>query len=149
MEVDDGWPPVGVESLWAIDQGDGTVQLANTPWFAQGIASGDLLRVEVDADGLRWAVEIAQASGHCTFRLIVLRDGGSEIARREVLESFHRFGTTGEGIEQFGMVALDVPPDADYGRIRELLEHGEAQGWWEWDEGCATAAWIATAANAG
>ncbi|MFD5124295.1 DUF4265 domain-containing protein [Streptomyces sp. NPDC058385] len=47
-----------------------------------------------------------------------------------MLKTFHRLGTAGEGIEQFQMVALDVPPDADLLRIRKLLEHGESKGWW-------------------
>ncbi|WP_043476716.1 DUF4265 domain-containing protein [Kitasatospora sp. MBT66] len=58
-----------------------------------------------------------------------------------MLGTFHRLDTTGEGIEQFGMVALDVPSDADIQRIRTLLEHGDAKGWWHWEEGCVTAAW--------
>ncbi|MGW7043220.1 DUF4265 domain-containing protein [Streptomyces avermitilis] len=50
-------------------------------------------------------------------------------------------------MEQFRMVALDVPPDADLTRIRKLLEHGEAKGWWHWEEGAVTDAWRATAAE--
>jgi hypothetical protein len=144
MEVDeDGWPPASVESLWAVDLGDGTVRLDNTPWFVRGVASGDIIQIDVDQDGLWWAGETIRASEHCTIRLIVLKDGGSAAARGSVLEIFHRLGTTGEGIEQFRMVALDVPPTADLARIRKLLEHGESEGWWHWEEGCVTAAWTA------
>ena len=145
MDVDeDGWPPASVESLWAVDLGDGTVRLDNTPWFVRGVASHDIIRVQVDEDGLWWAGETVRASGNCTIRLIVLKDGGSAEARQSVLEIFHKLGTKGEGIEQFRMVALDVPPSANIGRIRTLLEHGEAKEWWHWEEGCVTAAWVAT-----
>lgn len=42
MDIDeDGWPPASVESLWAVDLGDGTVRLDNTPWFVRGVASDD------------------------------------------------------------------------------------------------------------
>ncbi|MEV7025346.1 DUF4265 domain-containing protein [Kitasatospora sp. NPDC093558] len=147
LDVDeDGWPPVGVESVRAVDLGDGTVRVANAPWFAQGIASGDVVRVELDEDGVRWAEETVEASDHCTIRLIVLQDGGSTEARQAVLDDFHRLGTTGEGIERFGMVALDVPPSADLPRIRALLERGDAEGRWDWEEGCVTAAWTAAGA---
>jgi hypothetical protein len=146
MDVDEeGWPPASVESLWAVDLGDGSVRLDNTPWFVRGVASGDIIRVESDEEGVRWAGETVRASEHCTIRLIVLKDGGSAAARQTVLKAFHRLGTTGEGIEQFRMVALDVPPDADLPRIRKLLEHGEGEGWWHWEEGCVTAAWRSTA----
>ncbi|WP_448316780.1 DUF4265 domain-containing protein [Streptomyces sp. CO7] len=145
METEDGWPPVSVESLWAVDLGHGTVRLDNTPFFVRGVAGGDIVRVQQGDDGVLWAGETVQASQNCTIRLIVLKDEGSATARQSVLEVFHRLGTTGEGIERFRMVALDVPPQADLPRIRELLEHGETEGWWHWEEGCVTAAWEAAA----
>ncbi|MFJ3860361.1 DUF4265 domain-containing protein [Streptomyces sp. NPDC090085] len=148
MEVDeDGWPPASVESLWAVDLGDGTVRLDNTPWFVRGVASGDIVQVKIDDDGLRWARETIRASENCTIRLIVLKDGGSAAARQTVLETFHRLGATGEGIEQFRMVALYVPPEADIPRIRKLLEHGAAREWWHWEEGCVTSAWAAAVSD--
>ncbi|MET9604813.1 DUF4265 domain-containing protein [Streptomyces sp. NPDC006512] len=146
MDIDeDGWPPASVESLWAVDLGDGTVRLDNTPWFVRGVASGDIVKVESDGDGVLWAGETVRPSQNCTIRLIVLKDDGSAAARQSVLEVFHRLGTTGEGIEQFRMVALDVPPEADLPRIRALLEDGEAKEWWHWEEGCVTPAWEAAA----
>ncbi|MEF2528970.1 MULTISPECIES: DUF4265 domain-containing protein [Streptomyces] len=146
LDVDeDGWPPAGIESLWAVDLGDGTVRLDNTPWFVRGVASDDIIRVDVDDEGVRWAGETVRASENCTIRLIVLKDGGSAAARQSVLEIFHSLGTTGEGIEKYRMVALDVPPKANLPKIRQLLEHGDAKGWWHWEEGCVTAAWKATA----
>lgn len=146
MELDGDWPPASVESLWAVDLGDGTVRLANTPWFVRGIACGDVIAVEADEHGDLWAGETVAPSPNCTIRLIVLKDGGSTAALRSVLDVFHRLGTTGEGIEKFGMVALDVPPEAELPKIRRLLEHGDAKGWWHWEEGCVTEAWKATAA---
>ncbi|MFE1953685.1 DUF4265 domain-containing protein [Streptomyces sp. NPDC059524] len=146
MDVDeDGWPPVSVESLWAVDLGDGTVRLDNTPWFVRGVSSDDIIRVDLDGEGVRWAGETVESAEHCTIRLIVLKDSGSAAARESVLETFHRLGTTGEGIQRFGMVALDVPPGADLPQIRKLLEHGESEGRWQWEEGCVTAAWRAAA----
>lgn len=142
MEVDeDGWPPASIESLWAVKLGNGTVRLDNTPWFVRGVASEDIIRVEVEDDGALYARETIQPSQNCTIRLIVLKDEGSAAARQTVLETFHRLGTTGEGIESFRMVALDVPPEADLPKIRKLLEHGAAKEWWHWEEGCVTSAW--------
>lgn len=142
MEVDeDGWPPASIESLWAVKLGNGTVRLDSTPWFVRGVACGDIIRVELEDDGVLHARETIQPSQNCTIRLIVLKDGGSAAARQTVLETFHRLGTTGEGIERFRMVALDVPPEAGLPKIRKLLEHGEAKEWWHWEEGRVTSAW--------
>lgn len=90
---------------------------------------------------------MVRSSENCTIRLIVLKDSGSAAARQSVLEIFHKLGTAGEGIERYRMGALDVPPEADLSRIRKLLEHGTAKGWWHWEEGCVTAAWRSTATN--
>ncbi|MFJ2095423.1 DUF4265 domain-containing protein [Streptomyces sp. NPDC087901] len=112
-----------------MDIGDGTVRLDNTPWFVRGVASHDIIRVEVDDEGVRWAGDSVQASQNCTIRLIVLKDGGSAAARESVLEIFHGLGTTGEGIEQYRMVALDVPPEVHLPQFHKLLGHVEAKGW--------------------
>ena len=42
---------------------------------------------------------------------------------------FAPLGVTGEGLQQYGIVAFDVPPDADLRAVQRLLQRGE-------DEGC-------------
>ena len=77
MEVDeDGWPPASVESLWAVDLGDGTVRLDNTPWFVRGVTSRDIIQVDVEEDGLRWAGSVDRAEGR---RLSSQRSGHAEL----------------------------------------------------------------------
>jgi hypothetical protein len=91
LEIDeDGWPPAGMESLWAVDLGDGTVRLDNTPWFVRRVASDDIIRVEVDDEGVRWAGETVRASENCTIRLIVLKDGGSGAVNDHVIPRARR-----------------------------------------------------------
>ncbi|WP_328582521.1 DUF4265 domain-containing protein [Streptomyces sp. NBC_00370] len=113
LEIEDDWPPVGVEGLWAIDLGDGIVRLDNVPWFVPGVACGDVFLASADEEGLFWAGDVVRPSENCTIRLIVLRDKGSVAARQSVLDLFRDLGVRGEGVEQFRMVALDVPPTAD------------------------------------
>ncbi|MEU6174818.1 DUF4265 domain-containing protein [Streptantibioticus parmotrematis] len=147
LEREDGWPPVSVESLWAVDQGDGTARLDNIPWFVRGVACGDIVATEPDGDGTRWAGEVVRRSENCTIRLIVLRDGGSRPTRQTVINAFQHLGVDGEGVEQFGMVALDVPPTADLAKVQELLHHGVTEEWWDVEEGCVTARWRTTSAG--
>ncbi len=45
-----------------------------------------------------------------------------------VLESFKRHGISGEGLEQYGIVALEIPPDADFETIKRDLRAGEESG---------------------
>ncbi|MEW2134789.1 DUF4265 domain-containing protein [Streptomyces sp. NPDC005435] len=145
LEVEDDWPPAGVESLWGVDLGDGSVRLANVPWFVRGVACGDVVAVEADEEGVRWGGEVVRRSENCTVRLIVFRDGGSGAARQSVIDAFRELGADGEGIERFGMVALDVPPAADLAGIQRLLRHGVAEGWWDMEEGAITERWRAVA----
>ncbi|MDX2709908.1 DUF4265 domain-containing protein [Streptomyces sp. PA03-6a] len=147
LEIEDHWPPAGVGSLWAIDRGDGKAELANTPFFIRGVALGDIVETSVDDEGVRWAGKVVQPSDNCTIRLIVLRDSGSAAAGQSVLDVFHELGADGEGIEQFRMVSLDIPLEANLGRIKRLLQHGVDQEWWHVEEGCITDAWRTTEAG--
>ncbi|MGW9025231.1 DUF4265 domain-containing protein [Streptomyces sp. NPDC055722] len=54
LEIENDWPPAGVESLWAIDRGNGEVELANTPFFVRGVAIGDIVETSMDDEGVRW-----------------------------------------------------------------------------------------------
>lgn len=138
---------MSVESLWAVDHGDGTARLDNIPWFVRGIAYGDIVTTEPDEEGVRWAGEVVRRSENCTIRLIVSRDGGSGASRQSVINAFAELGVDGEGIEKFGMVALDVPPTADLAKVQRLLNHGVAKEWWDMKEGCITAQWRAASAS--
>ncbi|MGI5139178.1 MULTISPECIES: DUF4265 domain-containing protein [unclassified Streptomyces] len=102
LGIEADWPPASVESLWAIDQGDGTVRLDNIPWFVRGIACGDIVATEPDEEGVRWGGGVVRRSENCTIRLIVFRDGGSGVVRKSVINAFQELGVDGEGIERFG-----------------------------------------------
>jgi hypothetical protein len=140
---EDGWPPATSEGLWALPIAPGVVRLHNTPWFVRGVANGDLIRVRRGEDGQWWADERLEWSGYCTIRIIPFPDGPLSGSRQRVLDAFAPLGVTGEGIEQYGMVALDVPPEADLVTVKRLLQDGERDGWWAYEEGCVGDAWLA------
>ncbi|MBA9046623.1 hypothetical protein BJ996_003354 [Streptomyces phaeogriseichromatogenes] len=102
---------------------------------------------EPDEEGVRWAGEVVRRSDNCTIRLIVLRDSGSGAARQSVINAFKELGVDGEGIERFGMAALDVPPAADFAKVQKLLRHGVAKEWWHMEEGRVTERWRAASGN--
>jgi hypothetical protein len=43
---EDGYPPVKTESLWAKPKADGSFELDNTPFYAQGISRKDIVAAE-------------------------------------------------------------------------------------------------------
>jgi Domain of unknown function (DUF4265) len=140
---EDGWPPAASEGLWAVPVSPDVVRLDNTPFFARGVAADDLIRVRREADGRLRAAGLLEWSGHCTIRIIVFRDGQLGGSRQQVLDMFAPLGATGEGIERYAMVALDIPPDAEIAAIRRLLLRGQRDGWWDYEEGCIGPAWQA------
>lgn len=140
---EEGWPPLASESLWAVLLDPDHVRLDNAPWFVVDAAVGDVFRVRAE-DGMLWATEKVSSSGNCTIRVIPIEDGqpGGDLQR--VLDVFATLGVKGEGMAQYGIVALNVPPEADVVAVRRLLDDGAAVGSWDYDEGCITKAWVAT-----
>ncbi|HEV2636992.1 MAG TPA: DUF4265 domain-containing protein [Actinocrinis sp.] len=138
----DGWPPVGSESMWAVDLGGGLARVDNVPWFVPRIAANDVVRAAPDEHGTLWFVERVTASGNCTIRVLPFPDGALAGSRKAVIDLFEPMGVYGEGVEQYGLVALDVPPGADLAAVKGQLIRGQHEGWWNFEEGCVGDAWI-------
>ncbi|WP_276209737.1 DUF4265 domain-containing protein [Amycolatopsis vastitatis] len=115
-----GWPPVSVERLW----GEKTdvrmeIRLVNTPFFARGIAFGDLVRVRPDHERRELVFEEFTAeSGHSAIRIVFIGDAERPAVEARLCEA----GCSWESAGQFGsLVAVDIPPTVDYGELRSWL----------------------------
>jgi hypothetical protein len=139
---EDGWPPVTAEELWAVRLSADVVRVDNVPWFVPGLALDDLVQVCDDgADVLRPVVKL-RWSGNCTIRVLSLDKERDPLARMQALiDKFTPLGARGEATGQFGIVAFNVPPDADITAVKQLLVQGQLKGWWEYEEGCVGGAW--------
>ena len=143
LAVEDGWPPVGSERLWAFRLGGDLYRIDNVPWFVRELSVGDVVRTQVpDADSQPVFSEVVERSDHVTIRLICFRRGplGGDLAR--ALEPFTALGVYGEGISQYGMLALDIEPTAALPAVVSVLRRGVEDGSWEYEEGRITQAWI-------
>jgi hypothetical protein len=137
-----GWPPVTAERMWATrTRLDNAVVIDNIPFFARGVACYDVVSVTEDAEGILWAGKQIKWSGNCTIRVIPFRDGPLHGDRQAVLDAFAPFGVEGEGVEQYGLVALNVPVGADLVAVKRLLREGEQDNRWAYEEGCVGDAW--------
>jgi hypothetical protein len=144
LTVEDGWPPVGSERLWAFHLGDDRYRIDNVPWFVRDLAVADVVRAHVpSSDSHPVFDEILERSDHVTIRLICFRSGplGGDLA--QALEPFTALGVYGEGVARYGMVALDIEPTAPLAAINAALRRGVDDGSWEYEEGRITQAWIA------
>jgi hypothetical protein len=140
----EGWLPYDKEGLWADRLGEDTARLVNVPFLQDGVAEGEVVRFSTDAEGLHWAVERVEASGNCTVRVLPVPAGPLGPSARAVHEKFAPFGLGGEVFSQdLPLVALTVPADADFARVKALLAQGEEEGWWHYEVSCVTDAWVA------
>lgn len=133
----DGYPPCDSEGLWATPLGGGAYRVANLPWFVPDVALGDVVRAVADGDGSLWGVERTEESGNCTIRVAPL-----DVDQRTVFDTFGAMGIFGEGLGGgVDIVALNVPQNAEFRRIKTVLQQGEADGRWAYEEGSITRAW--------
>lgn len=132
------WPPVEVERLWGEKTAvDSELRLLNVPFFARGVAYGDLVRVRPDRDRDELVFErLNSESGHSTLRITVL----DKSARREIQGRLREAGCSWETAAQFAsLLAVDVPADCDYRALRNWLKARMADGTIEFQESAISA----------
>lgn len=138
----EGWYPQDTEGLWATRLSADTAQVQGVPFLQDGVAEGDVVRFQTDTDGLHWAVGRISASGNCTIRVVPVPSGPLGRSPQAVHQRFARFGLGGEVFsEEFPMVALNAPANADFRGIKALLARGQEDGWWHFELGCVTDEW--------
>ncbi|MBO1752567.1 DUF4265 domain-containing protein [Actinotalea sp. BY-33] len=144
LERDDfGWPPAESEALWARPVGAAAFRLDNTPWFVRGVAADDVVEARPDEDGVLWFVQLLERGGRVVVRVIPRHDGPLRGDRQAVVDAFVPHGVSGEGMATpISMVALDIGPEGPLAAIKGLLDDGEADGRWHYEEGCVTERWL-------
>lgn len=128
IERDDGTHEV--ESVWA-SAVEGGYRLDNIPFYARGFAWGDLVSAAPDPDGLLRFTGLVAPSGHSTIRLWFV--DASDV--QKVRDELRAVGCDTE-LDLSRLVAVDVPPDIPYKRIRAYLDDKERAGVFEYEEGC-------------
>ena len=115
---DDSHPPGNEEWVWAIRVG-GRFVIESIPFFTREAAVGDLVEVLSDDEGRLWFDVIQTASAHSLIR-VVFFDGGCVESVCTFLEAL---GCATERMEEFKLLAVDVPPEADMSRIKAFLRN--------------------------
>jgi hypothetical protein len=132
---EDDYPPADYEGLWTRPLGEGLFQIDNIPFFARGIAWGDIvsaLRVEQE---LRFQ-EVVKPSGHSTLRLII----HDEKDIPSVQAWLEQRGCSIERSHIPGLIAVDVPPTVPMATLKPFLDEGEARERWGYEEACLASA---------
>jgi hypothetical protein len=124
-----------VENMHAKALPNGNFILENVPFHAYGISLGDEFSVTTDSERLVFGA-VVRRSGHSTYRVKLPRGGTHEDFMRywPDLEALG-CGFEGSSADQRHLYAIDVPAGTDVAAVYDLLEQGEEQGRWVFEEG--------------
>ncbi|HEX6685074.1 MAG TPA: DUF4265 domain-containing protein [Candidatus Limnocylindrales bacterium] len=140
--TDDNRPHALQHRLAGWPVSEDTARIRNTPFLAEGVAEGDIVRYITGHDGLLWATGRVEASGNCTVRILPVRDGPLGPSAQRVHDQFAPFGIGGEQYStELPLVALTIPAHADLADVKRLLVRGQTEGWWHFEASCVTPEW--------
>ena len=127
------WHGSATETLWAELEEDGSLRIRNTPFHVRDVSFYDIVEGTEASDGMYQFDRVRVRSGHSTYRIIW----------SEVL-GFERFLKAWKPLEKIGctfeqgygtLVAVDVSPETDVYEAYAIMEKGETDGAWGFEEG--------------
>jgi hypothetical protein len=138
------WHGHAGETLWAspiVGTEWRNFRIMNSPFFARGISYRDIVKASAfDNDFILDFKEVVERGGHSTYMLLFKPAEARVGSYWSMLE---KSGCSYEGssvklsVGQRSLFSVDVPPSADIHEIYELLERGENDGVWMFQEGYA------------
>ncbi len=130
--LDTDWHGNSTETLWADPLlKENSFQVRNIPFYAKGISLDDVIETD-EVDGSKYFKGILKKSGHSTYR-IFLADKVTERQFESFWEPLEKIGCSYEkGFNRF--YSIDVPNDTDIYKAFSLLEDGEKNSVWEFEE---------------
>ena len=136
------WHGHPAETLWADpvpEISSRAFRLQNSPFFMRGISYLDIVdTTPTEGDGFFEFKRVIKRSGHSTYMLLVAED---EPRFREYWGALQALGCTYEwGSKKFSIghrrfYSVDVPPLSDLNKVIAILERGESDGTWMYQEG--------------
>ncbi|MEZ5347361.1 MAG: DUF4265 domain-containing protein [Pyrinomonadaceae bacterium] len=125
--LEDGFPPVGVETLNGQLIDNDLVKLDNTPFFATGVAVGDLLNCsKTKIESIYQFETLVSSSGYKSISIIFVDDSCKESIYQH-LKACGCYCEYGE-FDGFNMLAVSAGKDLDYNGILSYLNEYEDSG---------------------
>lgn len=127
---EDGYPPMGIETLWARRTKEGYYELANSPFYAIDVSWKDIVDVEEMPDGALKYKRVVKRSGHSTIRVIALEKD----EMKPLQEKLEDLGCSWEGGDVPSLISVDIPPHINIEQVRSLLQEGSDNGFFDYEE---------------
>lgn len=117
LVISEGWPPVSVEGIPCIPQGD-FYKVDSPPLFVKGLSVGDKIRAEYDNEYnvVSWIHEEMS----CRSTVWVLRKK-SQFDLDSILKLVRLEGCNTVFLREFGIASIDVPGDVSMNVIDNIL----------------------------
>lgn len=120
------------ESLWCKIENDGCI-VDNIPFIAKRVSLGDHIKVEYDEEDKKYYFDdFIAISGNTTVRVFFKDLDLSSTVGKQLVD----LGCEWEGFSQKQMIAVNVPKDIDYLPVKAILDKGESEGKWTYEESC-------------
>ena len=126
---DEGFPPCDIEGVWATETVDGCYVLDNIPFFAREATYGDMVQVRREG-GEYFYHSTIERSGNSLFRIMLYGDSNPEF----VMEELQDLGCQVEQSHIPELIAVGIPPNADFPKIKGYLDHGCQSDKWDYEE---------------
>lgn len=105
------------EVLWIEALENEQYQIKNIPFFAPNIAYNDIITVEKD-EGCLYFEEIFKSSEHSTIQIVFFNEEVIE----QTIKDIETLDCSWEGMQEQHIIAVDVPANVDYKKVREYLD---------------------------
>ena len=125
LDVEDGYPPISSELIHGEEMSNLHVKIANTPFFVEGVALGDIVLCKPYSDGLLEFVSLVEESGNRAISIIFIDLAAAETVYQEI-KSMGHYCEYGE-FPQYAMLAVSVDKGASLSPLVSYLselEHG-------------------------
>ena len=126
------WHGNATETVWAENVTQNRFRLRNVPFYAFGVSNEDVVFAEKDGHAFVFT-GVSIRAGHSTYRIIL----------NETTQGWD-FDNAWRPLEELGCIyeegpgalkAVDVPSSVDIAQVYQLLEAGESDGVWDFEEG--------------
>jgi hypothetical protein len=138
LQNDDGFPPANFETMWAVPLDGVRFRLDNIPFFVSGVSCFDIISARRDAAGRLNYDGLLEPGGHSTLRVIFY---GSPRDPRPLQERVHELrstirdlGCSSEISHISGLISIDVPPEVSLSSVERILDSGQANELWDYEE---------------
>jgi hypothetical protein len=136
MKQDDsGYPPVGVETLWAhpvrpfgeLEAGEFVID--NLPFFAPDVVIDDVVFARLEGGNLYFDRVVAR-SANSLVRVVLFDDSKIETVRRYLVE----MGCTVESLAEHSLLSVGIPPEVELRRVQTYLQAQQVAGLLDYEE---------------